>query len=506
MTALSKNKFTLERIILFIAFCLILFVHSDYGASWDEPTHVVYAKHVINYFLTWGRDETALTYSNLYLYGPMFDVVSQIVYKNWPGSDIYDVRHLCSAICGIFMSVGLYKIGRYLFGNWCGWLAALAVATQPYLIGHFFINTKDTSFAAGYIWSVYYLIRIANDRLLSWQTILKCALALGMALSIRVGGLFVFGYLGLALLLRLIAKNATLAQASGLFIAILLIAWTIMVVTWPWVHQSPVLKPIEAFQVMRQFPWSGLVRFRGELISNLDLPWYYAPLHYVLKSPEAHLAFFSLGAFYLFRDRLFRSPGVVILITTLLFPLVMLLALKMVVYDEIRHFFFVNVLSSVFVGFGASRLLATFKYRKFIKIAYVLLFLCPLVAVIRFHPYQYTYFNDLFAGGAVRGMHEFEADYWATSFRELVAKFENRIAAESIDSRSTTIAFDGPAETVQYRFKSTFRTVALEESPDFVLVVNRAGNFARYDQRRIYTSVNLLGTDLSAVFDMRGIK
>ena len=62
-----------------------------------------------------------------------------------------------------------------------------------------------------------------------------------------------------------------------------------------------------------------------------------------------------------------------------------------------------------------------------------LLFLDPLTALARLHPYQYVYFNG-FIGGLRGAFGRFETDYWALSMRE---------AAEWVNQNQTLLKSKG---------------------------------------------------------------
>jgi hypothetical protein len=55
----------------------------------------------------------------------------------------------------------------------------------------------------------------------------------------------------------------------------------------------------------------------------------------------------------------------------------------------------------------------------------ILLALAPgVLHIVRFHPYEYVYYNELVGG--VRGAEgSFEMDYWCTSYRELVEQLNS---------------------------------------------------------------------------------
>ena len=115
-------------------------------------------------------------------------------------------------------------------------------------------------------------------------------------MGVRVGGLLLFGYLGLLLRSsRCGARSRRGAQRAvprGLdsgfrvFMPVVAIAYPVMLVFWPWAQRGPIANPLAALAIFshQNFPFRTL--FAGHYIAGRRLPWAYLPVHILLALPE----------------------------------------------------------------------------------------------------------------------------------------------------------------------------------------------------------------------------
>src|SRR5207247_8763280 len=132
--------------------------------------------------------------------------------------------------------------------------AVLLMLTYPVYVGHGFANFSDIPFAAGYIWSLYFLLRfVMNLPNASLATTLGLGATIGLTAAVRVGGLVLLGILGLAILARFALRigPAGSAAQSGLGTAFRLAlvgatAYGTMLAFWPWAQADPLVRPIQS--------------------------------------------------------------------------------------------------------------------------------------------------------------------------------------------------------------------------------------------------------------------
>ena len=138
---------------------LVVATFHDYGITWDEDVHNWYGVFVMDYYLSSFKDSRSLHWLNLYNYGAAFDMTAAFINKVSPFGT-YETRHLANALVGVIGLVGTWKLGRGLGGPRAGFLAALFLVLTPNYYGQMFNNPKDIPFAAGTIWSLYYMTQI----------------------------------------------------------------------------------------------------------------------------------------------------------------------------------------------------------------------------------------------------------------------------------------------------------------------------------------------------------
>ena len=210
---------------------------SDYGLIWDEEFHSVYGEYVLAWFQSGFRDEGALGYRNLHLYGGFFDLLAQLFAHVSP-LGVYEDRHLVNIAFAILALVGTRRLGETLLGTRGGVLAMLLTALTPMFYGHSFNNPKDIPFAAVSVWTLYYTFESARPLpAISKSAIAKLALSLGILLAIRPGGIFFFAYIALwwgLVLWRRGVTTVTVRRPAAVLALVLLSGWVLMVSFWPW--------------------------------------------------------------------------------------------------------------------------------------------------------------------------------------------------------------------------------------------------------------------------------
>ena len=271
-----------------VAAALVVITFTDYGVTWDEDVHYWYGVFVLDYYLSAFRDLRSLEWGDLYNYGAAFDLTTAALNHVSPFGT-YETRHLVNGLVGVVGIIGVWKLGRALVGPRAGLIAALFLLLTPNYYGQMYNNPKDVPFAVGMVWAMYYLMRtVAELPRPSRPVLLKLGLATGLALGVRVGGLLLFGYLGLALLLYVLwrgletkSPRVLVAQGWSAFWHVLLpvvaVAYPVMLVFWPWAQQAPFTHPLQTLAYFSHeiFPFRTL--FAGRYFPATDLPWAYLP-------------------------------------------------------------------------------------------------------------------------------------------------------------------------------------------------------------------------------------
>src|SRR5437667_995505 len=101
--------------LILLAAMLALLTFRDYGVTWDEDAHNWYGNFVLDYYLSFFNDTSALHWQDLYNYGAVFDILAAVLNRVSP-IGIYETRHLLNALVGILGLVGCCKLGRAIGG------------------------------------------------------------------------------------------------------------------------------------------------------------------------------------------------------------------------------------------------------------------------------------------------------------------------------------------------------------------------------------------------------
>lgn len=420
--------------VLALAFIIISLTFRDYGYAWDEARYQNhYGRMVLDFYKTLGEDKSALYSGNLYLYGGFFDGLRELFVSALPFKPRY-VRHFINAMAGFLCLAGVRYTARLAYSPAAGFWATLILVACPPFWGHIFINPKDIPFAAGYIWTVYWLIRFErslNKPSLPVKAMLTISLA--MTLGVRIGGCLLVFYMALVCALK--ALSVEPGKRVGILASFLSIsagAYAMMLAFWPAALLNPISIPWEAFIAANKFKYADWVLFNGKYIMSTEVPRTYLPVVFGVGLPEAMLAAVLAGLLYgvafmwkkEWNADSGRSWGIAILLTAALFPPLWAIVVKATLYDNTRHFLFIlpplSCLAGIALAYMAGRAM---RWRGFAGPAFTVIaaaaLLYPVIPMARLHPYQYVYINSL-GGGMPEGESRFDTDYWLTSYREAV--------------------------------------------------------------------------------------
>ena len=517
---------TLSLSVVLVGVVLVLSTFRDYGVTWDEDVHNWYGNFVLDYYLSFFGDKTALHWRDLYNYGAVFDMAAAALNRVSP-IGVYETRHLLNGLVGILGLIGCWKLGGAVARPRAGFIACLLLISIPNYYGQMFNNPKDIPFAVGVVWSTYYMIRIAPTLPRPpLGTLAKLGFAIGMTMGVRIGGLLLLFYLSLLLALdgtwRAVFANRIQLLASTAWVSlwrILLpvvgIAYPAMLLFWPWAQTDPIENPLRAhaFFSHQSFPFYTL--FDGQFVPANDLPWTYLPTYIALALPELVLVLLACipvaavvalwrGNFRLSREQALAS---FVLGVGIVFPVAYAIVIKAVLFDGMRHFIFILPLIAVAAAVAADRgldWLSRFPYRRLVW-GVLAIYGCAHISIMAMlHPDQYVYYNA-FVGGVEGAQHKFKLDYWANSYAEAVQGLEDYLRAEysaDFEEREFTVAVCGPPISAGYYFPPNFRFVRDRAHADFFIAFTKDNCERSLPGRTVYR-VERMGALLSLVLDRR---
>jgi tetratricopeptide (TPR) repeat protein len=417
---------------LIFAAILLLVLAPKAAVNVDEQLHYPHAKKVVNWYFTGGNDisslETPIT--NLKYYGQSVDNFTALFNRVFNIENEFLTRHFTGAVFFWLLLLFAGLIGFQLSGSfWVSAITVISMLAMPQLFGQAFGNLKDIPFATGYLAAIYMIIRFVKELPNpKWKTAILLGLAIAFTCSVRIGGLILFGYFGLAvftffvlkpfLLKQIFSTKSCLVRLLGQILAILLIGYFAGLLFWPFALQNIFQHPLESLQVMEHYKVSIRQVFEGKWIWSTQLPWYYLPKWLLISTPEN--IFLGFGIFLiLFLRKLINQDSKqlfigLFLLFTLFFPIVYVIIIKANLYSGVRQMLFVLPVLTVFSSMGLVDLINIWSYKP-IKIAVVCFFFALIVLPVKHQittfPADYIYFNAI-SGGNKKAWSNYEYDYY----------------------------------------------------------------------------------------------
>lgn len=505
-------------VLLAVLGALVLATFRDYGITNDEWVQQRYGELILDYYRSGLSDRSLFSFDNLYLYGGLFDVVATLVHKV-SSLDLFALRHLLSAACGVAGIGGAIATARLVAGPRAGLLAGLALAVCGFWYGAMFHHTKDVPLGAAMAGALYFLIRLARDcPAPRWRHLLGFGVLTGCALGIKVLALLLLCYLPAAIALN--ASGAvTRRDAAILFghsllsvVPALLISYAIMLVAWPWSALAP-LNPIRGLFSFGEFHYAIRTVLDGQVYQMATVPRWYVPTYLLIKTPLLILLGAGLALALLARPRLLPSPRrrreTSIVAMAALFPVACEVVAHGPAFSGMRHFIFVLPPLAMLAGIGldhalrlASRIGATFAAAAFAVIVAALAWNGSLL--VRLHPYEYLFYNPL-VGGLQGASRRYVTDYWFTVMPEAVSRLERYIARTDppeARGRVYTVALCGPRDTFLHNQPPNLRWAQDWETADFFIAPTHM-NCDQDINAKVAVTIERLGVPIGYVKDQR---
>ena len=502
-------------LVILSAAIVAIFSASDYGISWDYEAHDTYGRQVFEWYQAPSWDHIAVQQGMKY-YGPAFEILVNLARRILPADQAY-VKALVTHLVGLAGVLGCYVSASTIAGARAGFFAALLLLITPMYYGHSFINHKDLPFAAAYSLALAFIISAAGGNR-RWMHNILTALALGFALAIRIGAIFLIpalalGWCTVPLLSRGTAQSKLKAVVSaGLaVILVLLLAWGLMLLLWPFALLHPISAPLEVIRKSSAYPWQFPVLYGGQSILAKDAPLSYTFAWFRITLPEVFLFALACGLVVLIKSALLRFRGAswrrALLVATVtlswLLPLLSVLILKSTIYDAVRHLLFIVPPLAVLGGLALDTVYRTLESvaRKVYLICLAILALFVVADLRSLHPYQYVYFNRLY-GGLPAAYGQFETEYWATCMKESLEWIEHNIPAGANSLRIA--AWCEPLQINWYLDQMRKARPDLEFSgearADLYIVTSRFGAHLNRRENLVHT-IGRQGVPLCFIFD-----
>ncbi len=386
------------------------------------------------------------------------------------------------------------------------------IGVCPSYVGHMFNNSKDVTFAVGYVWSLYLTIKILYSPRQRWPgQFILLGLVAGITMGIRVGGLVIFplliaAYIPIFLMdIRHPGKQATENMARFGFgtLGAFWLAYIVMIFGWPWAQQNVLKFPFDSLQVFTHFD------------NHYDADRWYIVKCMAIKLPEFLLCglAFSIILGVAMRKLLWhkalspdmrhhaRLGALYCVALFFIWPVAYVIMCRSNLYNEMRHMLFVVMPMVAWMAVlftGSVRRMSPASAAGMIG-GLVLLLSLPAIAIGRLYPYQYIYCN-LFGGG-MRGLGKAHtSDYYLHSYRELAGQLTNYLKQRDGDqfpNRVYTVYAYGSSECLSYYLPSNILAIRWPQKAEFC--VYSVGEYEDNVRTKIVGQVTRCGVTLSRI-------
>ncbi len=433
------KKKIIPSLIVFFFFCTYVvlgyLVYKDYGVSTDEQNDYLRGKINYEYFIGGPHAEFANACSqieNVCYYPPLF---SMLLYWYAPNGDtqaIFWRRHQLTFAFFAFSVFIFFLIGKKIFKDWkIGLLGSLFLIISPRIFAHSFYNPKDIPFLSAYAIAIFTLLLFLEKK--NIFTAVLHGIAIGVVCDIRTPGLIIIPITCFFYFLDLFLSRAKwksyLNGGIFLFTSVVIAAGLVYWFT-PILYTHTSENYIKIFSIMKQYPWKDFQLYMGQDIENI-IPWHYSIVWFSISSPVFYLVLFLLGSITIvirtLKSRLrehFQSMRDFYLVEVCgILPIVVVIVMKSIIYTDNRQMYFVYPALLLISLYGFKFLIDKIRqktqyWRIWTAIILIIGLAYPVYFMIRYHPYQYTYFNFLAGSKMSIIKQRFGLDTWGVAVKD----------------------------------------------------------------------------------------
>jgi hypothetical protein len=511
--------------LLIVLVGLALATFDSYAISNDEGVQQHYGELIVAYYRSGFTDQSLFHYVDLYLYGGLFDIVAVLVERALPFFDPYTIRHVLCALIGIAGIGAACATARLVAGPRAGALAGFILAVCGPWYGSMFNHTKDIPFAAAMIGATYFLLRAA--RALPHprpRDTIGFGLLLGAALGMRVLGLLMVGYAGLAMLMAMRRLQAEpthdqlgfFARSAIALMPAFLIGYALMIAAWPWAALAP-LNPIRGLIAFGEFHYQIHTLLDGHVYEMGNVPRWYVPVYLLIKLPLVMLTGAAVALIFVLRpgragERLpARRAETALLCVIATFPVICEVIDRGPAFSGLRHFLFVVPPFAVLAGIGFNWLLDELAARRRVLAGAGLAAIVAALAwnagmLVRLHPYQYLFYNPL-VGGLQGASGEYVTDYWVNIMPEAVEDLEayiDRLDRPAASGQRYSVAVCGERLAFEKEADARLQWTEDWKTADFFIAPTHM-NCDRALDGRVIATISRLGARIGVVKDRRAL-
>ena len=451
-----KNYF---YFFLFLTYFLIsIFIVKDYGISVDEEFHRYSGFYWLNYILEFTQfDNLKLEVSTKLnsisghtlpnpelfpFYGVTFDLplaFLETIFNIDNSKNYFLLRHYFNFLIFFIGSIFFFLILKNRFKDkHIITLGILLYLSSPRIFGDSFYNNKDIIFLSLITINIFFFFKTIDK--LNSKNLLFLSVFSALTCATRIIGIFIpILFILFFLISKKINKKILIFNIRILLIYIS-IFFIFLILFWPYLWSDPFANLINTLKVFSKYPAEFQMLFNGKYIDSRFLPLSYVPVWILITVPITTLTLFLFGYFNLFRRfsrRLLnfeqentyndfwrgnqeKKDFLIFLNFSLIFFYIILSNTDL--YNGWRHLYFLHLFIIYFSCIGLYRIRLFVKKNSYYFFIFLTLISLNFIDIIRFHPFQGSYFNYLVYD---ERKNYFEVDYWGLAG----VKFLNTVIA-----------------------------------------------------------------------------
>ncbi len=417
-------KHNLGIILLTFACIVSLYIFKDYGISWDEDTQRETGK--LTYEYVFNINEELLKWPDKD-YGVAFELPLYMIEKALDLEDtrsIYLSRHLTTHLFYLIGAFFCFLLIDLLYKNkLLATIGFLLIILHPRIYAHSFFNTKDIPFMAMFIICLYLNAKAFQTKQIKHFILL--GISYGLLINLRLMGVILPFITTVLLFLDYYKKKDKTNLKLWLLLAIT--SCITLYISWPYLWNNPIGNFYDALRNMSRFRWEGQVLFNGDYTKSRFIGWIYIPTWFGITTPLFYLLsglFGSLLLIYHFAKNIQKQLENTLCRNNLIFlacflgPILVVIALRSVLYDGWRQLYFIYPSFVLLCVYGLHYIYKK-GGKKLIIIASFIVLSFSLLFMIENHPFQHLYFNQFADTKTPEHLrHQFELDYWGTSYKQ----------------------------------------------------------------------------------------
>ena len=407
------KRFFTSLFVSAVISCIVFFVLSDFGITWDEPVYINNANVTVSWFKhpVFQEIDKHFYADVTDFHPPLRKLVAGITHEIFTNTlHIIDTTrgYRISSLLFVFpLTFVLAYIAIGQFGYVIGILVPFVFSLLPHV---FFLTPLLTlDYAIASLWFMAVMFALKGMKNYLW--LILSAVCVGCAMLTKLHGYLLFFPIGVYWVWYY--RRSFHKRAVAVLLIFILVSISIYFIGWPWLWTSPVGHLQEYFRL--QFDRGNLSSYIfGHIYASA--PWWYLPVMFFATTPAFVLIFFFLGSVYSIRK---GSSWDRMILLNALFPIVFFSLPGIYRYDWVRLILASFPFVCLLAGRGMTVAIQWFrpKFRWIGTTVICIFWVCTVYfSVIKIHPWESSYYNEFVGGIAGASRLGFETEYWGNAY------------------------------------------------------------------------------------------